>query len=414
MQSPAAASLASGALATPAPIRRWRAMLERARPWALLAACAAIGLGGRVWILLHSLGSNDIVYWKDFAGNIQKHGVAWMYQHVAIYNHPPLPGYFAAVMLWAEKALRLRFEVGFKLLALFADALSAVVLYRLWRAHGRDRAVRAAALYALSLAAILIASHHGNTDAAVAALVLLAAHLFDRKRLFVAGLALGAALNVKLVPALLLPLFLLQCRTWREFGAFVGALAIASVPFLPFLVTSGPAFVHNALAYNSDPRRWGLYALLDMLRETRHLIKEGREVVPLYREYGRYAILTLVAALAVVARVRPRWSMVELATLGTIVFLALAPGFGVQYVEYAVPLLLAVRLGRGYAYSTAAGLFLLVNYVHFWTGKTPWYSFFEGTYLPTLGVCLGLVCWTLLVHTGVRVLLWPRASDGAG
>src|SRR5262245_56230988 len=100
-------------------------ILAVARRWGPLAAVALAGVAVRLWVMSQSAGSNDIVLWKGFADNVRRFGLIWTYQNVRIFNHPPLPAYFARAML----AMPGRFEVTFKLLALAGDLLAGALVY---------------------------------------------------------------------------------------------------------------------------------------------------------------------------------------------------------------------------------------------------------------------------------------------
>lgn len=375
-----------------------------------LAAFAIVGLAVRLWVMTRSAGSNDIVLWKGFADNIRRFGIVWTYDNVRIFNHPPLPGYFAYAVYALSLSAPVRFEFAFKLLPLLGDVLSGALLVLIWRRQGAAAAARAVAFLALSLVSILVTAHHGNTDPLVVALVLLSAYLFDRGRTLAAGLALGAALNVKLIPGVLLPLYFLRCRSWRDVERLLAGLVPWTLPFVPVLIRVGKAFARNAIAYNSNPHRWGLNALLEFASGTDRVKQLGATLYPLFREHGRYPMIAAIMAIAGVAQWRDRWSMVELATLGMICFLVFAPGFGPQYAVYAAPMLLAVDLRRGLAYSCAAGLFVLILYAETWTGERPWYSHFV-THFSYAGVVVGMVAWTLLVEAGVTILARRRAQE---
>ena len=118
-------------------------------------------------------------------------------------------------------------------------------------------------MYAWSLDAILVSGYHCNTDPIYAFFCLLCAYLLQNKRChFLAGLALAAAINVKLTPVLLILPLLLWHRSWRSASKFVLGLAVGALPFVPVLVLAGKPFYANAIAYKSNPDNWGITCLL--------------------------------------------------------------------------------------------------------------------------------------------------------
>ena len=335
-----------------------------------LVALIAAGLGLRVLLAAGTLGTNDAALFWNFGHLVGGQGLFEAYRQHAELNHPPIPA------LWAAAAVRLTalaggdlhlFCVLFKLPMLLAEAGSIYLLWRIGSARAgasgdRRAGLRIAAVYAWALAPILVSGYHGNTDPVYAFLSLLAVYLLaDRRRPLLAGLALGAAINVKLVPVVLIPPLLLSLRSWREAAAFVGGLAVCVLPFVPVFVAVGPDFYRNALAYNPKPDRWGPMLPLLWNREL-PLDPAVDRVVLFYQANGRYLILGLVAAWAVLARRSGARDAYELAAVPYALFLALAPGFGAQYTAIVAPLLVAARPRVGLAYATLAGLCLLVLY----------------------------------------------------
>lgn len=115
-------------------------------------------------------------------------------------------------------------------LQLWADAGSlalVALLVAMLRAAGRSAGW--AALYAWSPLAGIDVGSDAHVDALAALLGLAGLHLAMRKRATFAGGLLGAAVGVKLYPALLLPAALRR-RPLRVLGAAVGLLALSYVP----------------------------------------------------------------------------------------------------------------------------------------------------------------------------------------
>jgi hypothetical protein len=363
---------------------------------AALVAAAVVGVGLRLWLMAISVGSNDAVAWREFADIAQRHGLAGLFTLRRDYNHPPLMCYFAVLALSASRATGLPFEALFKLLPLGADVLAGVLLYRRWQQRA-GRGLLAVAALALSLDSILVTAYHGNTDSLMASLVLLAAVLFDAGRIGWAGFALGAAINVKLVPVLLLPVFLFQCRERRRALTFVGACAIWALPFVPIVLDVPRTFYRQMIGYNSNGHRWGLNALLEPLGGVHEL----------FRRRGRHLVILALCVVGYVGGSRRRWSACELTTLALATFLLLTPGFGVQYTVWVLPVLLAVDLRLGALYGTVAGVFLLAVYTQFWTGTWPAYSLFQGPYAPA-PVAWGVVAWVILIGVARRILAGVR------
>ncbi|MDB5295659.1 MAG: rane protein [Phycisphaerales bacterium] len=418
----------------PAPAARGASARPAATPPAVWVALIILGLAARVAVAATTWGSNDVLGFQIFGLQISQFGLFEAYRQNPELNHPPIPA------LWAALSYRLAdptpdgggvlaFCFLLKLPGLAAEAVSVWLLWRIGSARGgcgsgnrtadgggRTAGFRDAALYAWALAPLLVAGYHGNTDTVYAMLSLLAVYLLEgggregdgtprygrarvgqspaAPRPLAAGLALAAAVNVKLIPVLLVPPLLLSLRSRRDAARFLAGLAVGVVPFLPLLAAVGPAFYRNALAYDPKPDRWGLMLPLLWNREL-PLDPAADRVVLAYKAVGRYVILGLVTGWAVLARLRGRTSRYELAAATYAVFLVFTPGFGAQYVAVVAPLLAAARPAAGLAYSTMAGLCVLLMYYLAWDGQFPPGSLILG-YVRPAPVLFGLAAWAVL------------------
>ena len=119
-------------------------------------------------------------------------------------------------------------DPGWQLFSLLADVATAVLLWRLLVARGRDP--RWVAVYAWSPVAVLEAVQNGHVDALATLFVVAAVALAGRRPAW-SGAALGAAAMVKLYPALLLPV-LLSRRPVRVVTAFAAVCVVSYVPHL--------------------------------------------------------------------------------------------------------------------------------------------------------------------------------------
>lgn len=315
-------------------------------------AVVAVGLVVRLLVSGVSVGTNDAATFLRFAIQVDDGGLLAAYRHDPDLNHPPGP------VLWTWAAYRLTdggaaFPFAFKLPLIAVEAVTAWVLWRRWRgfepAAGRSlapAAARSAALaavgFALSPCAILVSGYHFNTDTVYASLCLLSVWLLEsRGRPLTAGLALATAINVKLIPVLLIPGLLLSLRTRRDALRFLAGLAVGVLPFVPVLLTVGSSFYENALAYGSRPDKWGISFFL--LPSADDVDPAGVPAAAAYHAYAKYPVLVLLVGWAVAARRLRRWDRYEVAAVTLALFLVLAPGFGVQYTVVLLPLMFAVR-----------------------------------------------------------------------
>lgn len=414
----------------------WLGAPERAR---LLLALAVLGYLLRIGIWAVSQGSNDIRTWYYFALHISRHGLEETYVQLALFNHPPLMG------LWGVAAFELCgggsfFPMVFKLPSLAAELATGLLLYRVYRE--RDSVVgawRAFAAYGLALSCILISGYHGNTDAVYFYLAFLAAHLMERRLPFWSGVALGAALNVKLIPVVLgLPL-LSRCTRSGEVWRYLGGAALGAVPFLWALGTfDAPGreqFIENLFMYRSNLEFWGI----EMFVRWSQFWTEGvsQDLATGIRAFGTWysvaggkLLLLGSAALALwhhlVSRRLPAGRTVldayELSTLAFAMFLVFASGFGVQYVGCVVAPLMACHLLRGTLVATTSGVFIGMAYLFFVTEWWPVFS--DHQPIPASFTPVSALAWFSIAYAAFATLSdalararetrAPSSGEGAG
>lgn len=394
--------------------RRRRSRIAR-YGWIIAAAMVA-----RIAIALVSIGTNDARLFWTFASEIQQFGIVPVYGLDGLFNHPPLVGAWIKLASWM--AGRIQDPLGefhaftfiFKLPAIASDGLAVFLIWRIWRPKlGEERAASIAAAAACSLCGILISSFHCNTDPIYAALCLAAVYFLEERRAFFpGGLALAGAINIKILPVLLIPGLLLSCTDRRQLRLFLAGLALGVIPFLPALRHEAPSFVHNALAYNSSVNNWGINLLLLMGQLLRGHIGASSPAVEAYHDLGRYVLFALIFLWAFLARRIGRWNRYETAAVTFAIFLVFTPGFGIQYIVMIAPLLFAIRPRLAFIYSTAAGAFAVALYVkHLIPGAFPFQSDLGRYPLPES--LLGLIAWGTLVWFMAATLLQNRTKGAA-
>ena len=352
------------------------------------------GVAARLFLWWISIGSNDAVTWYEYAESVAGNGLAATYRNIQPFNHPPLMGlYMMQAWHWSGQDL-LTFVLLLKLPGLAGEAL---ILWALWRFAGP----RASAAYACLPAAILVSGYHGNTDCLYAAFVLLAVIAFDRRFFFLAGLLLAAAVNVKILPLVLVPLVLIGAPNRRALLRLIAGLAIGLVPFAAPVLAAGPAMYRNMVAYNSNADNWGLLVLLRSVAHIPGLADFGGAMVEGYRTAGRYIVIAAIILVALQCKFRASRPMAEQAALGAALFLLFTPGFGVQYVVFVAPLLCLVDVSAALRWGCVSGLFIGLVYWTFRVPSLPLASAFVGRF-PAPAWPVGLVAWAILLHIAWR------------
>lgn len=380
---------------------------SRLIPWLMSAVVAGVVL--RIVIAACSVGTNDATAWARFGRLIRSEGLMKSYSLDPKLNHPPLPALWSA-LAWSVSRSDMAFSLLFKLPPIAADLGVCLLLLRIGRqragpVHGALRGWALAAGYAWHPLAILVSGYHCNTDSIYVFFALLALHLADRGRLFWAGVALGAGINVKLIPVLLVPSLLALCRDRRQVLLALAGLALMALPFLPPLLLAGDSFRGNVVAYVPQADRWGFYYFLYEAERRPELHDAAVAVRGVYQSFSRFLVLgsSLLVALWALRRRRSRphpapVNAYELATLTFALFLIFTPGFGVQYTAAIVPMLLLVHIGRSIVYGVLAGLMLIFQYGVTLTGEWPLVSWFPIDVMTLPAALFGLLAWWTLLE----------------
>jgi hypothetical protein len=331
------------------------------------------------------VGSNDVTSWQRYATAIDSIGLVDVYRTRPLFNHPPLMGHLAWLCHRIAEAAGLPFSIVFRLPSVAANVGTAFLLLKIWQARGADEvAGRAFARYSWSVCAILVGAYHGNTDCLAVLACMACLYLLEMgKPPWLAGLALGAAVNVKVIPVLaFLPLLAAQ-RTRRSADALAIGALLGALPFAVAWLGAGDDLILNVFRYRSSAELWGLPALLEALGAIPGVGADTANALRLvYREaIGQGLVLGSVVLLAVYGY-RAGLGAARLMAATFCLFLIFAPGFGVQYAVYLVAPALAVSPSWGRRYDLVAGLFILLTYLHFRQGAFPLRSFHGGRFPP--------------------------------
>jgi len=382
-----------------------------AERWILLAA--SVGILCRVVVCLLSTGSNDIRTWERFALSIRESGLAALYQTDPLFNHPPLMGLYSAAVSGLADRFALPFPVLFKLPMVAADALVLMLLYwSVLHSDGTRKAARVAVVWAWAPASILISAFHGNTDALCAALAVSSLFLVARRKSpFAGGLLMAAALNVKLIPVLLAPSVLVLAGGRKGMTRFVAGAAVGAIPFAIAVVLGGGAVLHNLLGWAGVPDLWGVFGALRAIGYgASETLPGATAMIEGLASVTRYVLLGIVIAVPVHARRTGRRLDLRLPAFAMLLFLILAPGFGIQYMLYVAPFVLLMDLPGGAALACVSGAFVAATYGMFmvsWSPMTTLHTF----PLPATAAALGGLTWLLLVALLVRMWRLPRLRD---
>jgi hypothetical protein len=353
------------------------------------------GLVVRLLLSAYSAGSDDAVLWSNFAAGVSKLGLVEQYRSDPYFNHPPVMAAVAGVLHFLASGTTIGFVFVFRLLPILAD----VVLWAaLARGTGRTWVAGAVALDPL---AVLMSAHHTNTDSIHACLTALGVLALSRGRDVRAGLLLGAAVNVKLLPLVVILPLLVALPFRRAVRLTVGGLPW----MLPFAVMAwlvGEPFVRHVLGYGGSLNHWGLGWLLAATE-------------PGLAWIGTPLVLAGAVGVGLLFRFRGRGEtgvdVREVAAAGAAVFFVITPAVATQYLVLLTPLLYLAAPGWGLAWSLAAGGFCVLLYGANWDGRFPIRTTDTGYFRTAFWGAAALVPWS--VAAGAAVAMLSRGVRGS-
>lgn len=413
----------------------------------LVLGVAVLCAVAKLVVAARTFGTNDVEHWIEFAGAVRERGPIGVYEgaYQAVYNHPPLIGWWLAGVDALSSAVPVSFQV--RVPAVLADVGCAALVFEILRVRRSLRAaVLAGGLVAVSPVLFTVSGFHGNTDPVFVLFALAAAWLLvDRRWPAAAGVAIALALSVKIVPVVALPVLLLvawQRRAevpgrrgsselsgpsglraaglpgpdgrggrYRVPVRFVGgAGAVFAVLWVPVLLRQWPAFRDNVLGYQGTaPQQspWGLPWLgreLDLSADTLAWLSSS----------GRFVILAVCCLLPVLLAWRRPAAAPAAVGLSLVLFLLLTPTWGPQYMTWGLAAAYLLDSWAATAYSLAAGAMLIGTYTR-WSGGFPWYQA-RANGVDLAGQRLGVLAWVALLVAAVlgarRIRAVPRTRDG--
>lgn len=349
----------------------------------------------KLYLALASQGSLDTAGFLDHLHKIRALGVGAYRIRGAFdnpFNSPPPMIHIIRFWAWLAESSGIPFRFWLRLPSVLADVgtflLVARWLTKLWPDKNHFRV-----LMCLSLCptAILISGYHGNTDSVMIFLLLLSIYLVEIGNQC-AGFIFGLALCIKVVPLVFTPAIFLFLQGWRKRLRFFGLAALTFIICsLPYLVQDPRAIWSAVFGYSSIYGDWGWTLLASLYEPPKYL-------------YGRFepgdfhATLALIlkcitAGLIFAASLWMNWKRKKpslFIQLGLIIAILLffAPGFGIQYLIWLVPFVVARGLRLTLLYYVTSGLFLIRAYA------CSWFPFCES---PQVAMFINLGCWLSVV-----------------
>jgi hypothetical protein len=249
-------------------------------------------------------------------------------------------------------------------------------------------------LVTLSPVAVMASGFHGNQDPIMMCFVVLSVWLLEKRRVSCAGVALGLALGVKLVPVIFAPALLLSMAGSRNRIKWTGAVIVTwIIVSLPWLIQSPELILRTISGYGGATGFWGFYLLAGVLRDSGYSVW-----YEIYSPCAKWLALGAVAAVPFILRYwRLRLSLFAQCGLSASLFLFLSPGFGLQYLAWTVPWVIVLAPRVIAQYYAVAGIFMFSVYAEAaWGNGGRIYADLQLIHNWQLLIELGLLCWTAM------------------
>jgi hypothetical protein len=400
----------------------WAQRLGLSPRWFLyIALTAVLAFGLKTTLALRTMGTSDIVIWKQDLKKVDSEGWQALYRdgvdsvslsgrsyhYVQVFSHPPFMLHVLPMWRWLAWFTGLPLEFWVRLTCSLAD-LGSLWLLCLFRARLPELRIQPAALlvFAASPILVMISGFHGNSDPIMMFFVLLSVYCLEVRKLpALSGAILGLAMGIKIVAAIFAVALLFSNPTIRgKLRFLLATTGVVVASAFPYVIQNPFLILQRLSHYNGQPHLWGwsfiTLAFADSPRY--HWIADG------FMHFSKVSLLSMLVVLSIAMNRRgARWPL--LAQCGLLAFFSLffTPGFAVQYLAWLAPWAVVLSASALAAYNLTAGSFLAVVYTH-WCRGFPWYyaNAFEVPVWSKLGFFLGLACWSL---SGVILLLFVDA-----
>ena len=385
------------------------------RDWRNLAilSLALVALAAKLAIAYNTIGTNDAVNFYGFAQALSSHSLEWTYQHSRYFNHPPLTAYFLRAAYditekqWCQD-LGIHFPFALRLPGILADFLVVLILLRL-RTELKMPAW-ALGLFAVSPVSLMVSGFHGNTDPVMVLFLVCAVWMCLRNQPEVAGLFFALGCQIKIVPLLFLPAFLLFWYSRKEIRGFlIGGAITTCLLWSEPLLHCPVLFAKNVLGYGSY---WGIWGITYCLRLTG--LPDFQTVSFVDLEPSQQIIMSILKAVMVLGALIIAWrrrNVTEPEFFSTIsytwlVFFVFAPGACAQYLIWLAPFIL-ISSPRFYsALLVSSSIFLFVFYQS--TARSwPWFVALSTDSRREIWAPWSLLPWATII-AGAALILYKQ------
>jgi hypothetical protein len=383
----------------------------------VILVLAALGaLTAKIVIAYNTYGTNDAITFEADIAKLKVSGPEELYRegvesqpgHTEPFSHSPPLIHLLLLLKKLENRSGLPVRFWLRVCCALADL---ACLGLLWKIGVRSQI--GLLVTALAPVSLMISGFHVNTDPLLVCAILASVCLIRSRHFAWAGVAVGAALSIKLSALIFVPALAIAAGAKRS-AAMAGAAVICFYGLsLPFIWEFPGTILSSVMKYAGLYKYWGIPAF--------SLLTGADGVYLWYERLGKFIALGAIGVAAVVVHKRAIWKkgrqedLLLSCGLSAALFLLFTPGFGVQYLVYLVPWLAVSRALVAVNFGLISGAFLAAFYT--WgSGGFPWYlaNTFSTRFMPVPVFFLGLLTW---IATGIVALDFARRvhyCDGYG
>jgi hypothetical protein len=405
-------------------------MTHTRRNWLIVIfAAALIAFAAKVIIARYTYGSLDAVLRELNLIDLRREGAVALYQngttvqipgiddhHHEVFNHPPFIIRVLSFWGWLADISGLPLRFWDRFTCSLADLLVIGLFAAMMRRPQASPHPGVVFLAAISPVSLMISGFHCNVDPIMVAFVLLSVYLLDAAPAWLAGMSFGMAMNLKVVPLIFVPALFLYLGPKKRLEFFLSAAGVFVAASAPILFQHPLLIWQQVFGYNPLSGAWGISRVL--------FVFASDTSFQLYSRFGKIPVLLVIVLSSIWMRLRDTRPRLEVQFgLIAFLFLALSPGFGVQYLAWLVPWTCCLTFRQALAFHLTAGLFLFSFYYRA-TGGFPWDLAYSGKpefygSLVFMGLCCwACVCWLafcfarILKHSQVQEARIAQPDDG--
>jgi hypothetical protein len=393
-----------------------------ARILVVSAALAAAAL--KIYCAANTFGSGDVLIISRFGQIIDSMGIDYLYRTTRLFNHPPVTGeffgllYHFACYLSPPGADNVPRSLPFllRLPSALADFLAVLILLKLCEKAGKPP-VWSLVLFALSPAAFMVSGFHGNVDAVMVCVLLMAAYFCVEEHALLSGTFFALACCIKVVPLFLTPVFFFFWlhRGRKQALQFTLAFVFFCLAGWSWALIESPIyFLKNVFGYSSYAGGWGITYWCAFLFNALHLQLTPKSALDLLSPLITALKLIIVVSVVALGWLRRKQSgagFFATVALSWTCFVVLAPGFIPYYLIWMAPFVLLYS-ATWYAILTAASSIYLFAYYNIMSHGMPW-NYGDTSVRPAWNVW-GNIPWVVAIAMGVGALISDRRGRALG